>query len=120
MALTIAEVLVQVRYMISDSVITYRNSDVKLFLYADAGCRAILTEKPSAAYSDGDTSIATDGPDELTAFSAGSDELPIRDTWAARLAHFIACRVFEEDAEDIANQNLADKHWALTTLKHRA
>jgi hypothetical protein len=119
MALTIGDVLTEVRYMISDSVATYRNSDSKLRKYGDYGQQAILTEHPTAAYKDDDTDIATDGPDELTAFSDNADSLAIRDSWGMRLAHYIAYRVFSEDAEDIANQSLADKHWEATGLRRR-
>ena len=119
MAITTGTVLTQARQMISDTVVTYRNSDTKLFLYGDAGQRAFLTDRPSAAYKDDDTELAVLGPDELTVLSTDAP-LQIRDSYEERLAHFIACKVFEEDAEDIANQALADKHWNLTGLKRRA
>lgn len=123
MALTIGNVLTRARYMISDSVPdgsgNYRNDNTKLFLYADDGCMALLSEHPEAAYSDDDTSISTDGPDELTAFSATEDALPIADSWAVRLAHYIAARVFGEDAEDIANQELKRMHWEATGLRRQ-
>lgn len=110
MALTIGDVLTGVRDYISDTVVTYRNSDVKLFRYGDDGQRKILKRRPSAAYSDDDTSISTTGPDELTAFTATGDALEIRDAYSPALEHFIAARVFEEDSEDIANQRLAEYH----------
>ena len=110
MAQTIGNVLTISRYYISDSVATYRNSDVKLFLYADDGQKRILTKHPEAAYSDDDSSISTTGPDELTALTATGDSLEIRDSFAPALAHFIAARVFEEDSEDIANRELAGYH----------
>jgi len=119
MADTIGNVITQARYMISDSVATYRNSDVKLMKYGDYGQRAIVAEHPEAAYKDDDSEIAVLGPDELTAFSATSDSLQIRDSWALRLAHYIAYRVFGEDAEDIANQNLAKLHWESTGLARK-
>jgi len=116
MADTIGTVLTEVRYMISDAVATYRNSDAKLMKYGDYGQRAIVAEHPEAAYKDDDTALSVLGPDELTAFAATSDELQIRDSWAMALAHYIAYRVFGEDAEDIANQNLAEQHWGATGL----
>jgi len=117
MALTIGNVIMRVRYMISDSVTTYRNDDTKLMLYGDDGQKAILSEHPEAAYKDSDSSVSVVGPDDLTVFTATGNSLQIRDSWAERLAHYIAFRVFGEDAEDIANQNLAKEHWDLTGLE---
>jgi len=110
MALTIGNVLTRTRDYISDSVVTYRNTDVKLFRYADDGQRKILSKHPEAAYSDEDTSISTTGPDEIIALTASGDSLAIRDSFADALSHFIAAKVFGEDSEDIANQNLASYH----------
>ena len=123
MALTIGNVITRARYMISDSVQdgsgNYRNDDTKLMLLGDDGQKAFVTEHPECAYKDSDTSIDTTGPDDITLFSLTTDELHIRDSWAEKLAHYISARVFEEDAEDIANQAKADAHWAATGLRQK-
>lgn len=121
MALTIGNVITRARYMISDSVAdgsgNYRNDDTKLMLYGDDGQKAFVTEHPECAYKDSDTSIDTTGADDITLFTVTTDGLHIRDSWVERLAHYIAARVFGEDAEDIANRELARGHWAATGLK---
>ena len=94
--------------MVGDIGSPKRNSITNMTLYLNDGIRDLISRRPHFALTaDGQRSIL----DDLESGSI-SDELSLEPWLKEPLAHYIAFRVFEIDAEDEFNMNQSKQHYA--------
>jgi hypothetical protein len=97
--------------MVGDVGVTKRNAIADVVGYLNDGVRDLLSRRPHIRLNADGTqdSAYTD----LTIGNYNSTDLPFDDEYLREaLAHYVAYRIFEIDAEDEANDNSANRHLA--------
>ena len=109
--MTSQEIIDRARSMVGDIGATKRNSDADMIVFLNDGIRDLLSRRPylslntDATLDSTFTDIAVgDIADDITAITG--------DEYREPLAHYIAYRIFEIDAEDEANMNQSRSHQA--------
>ena len=100
-------VIAEIRSQTSDTLATYRYSDVDLYAKMNAAQTQIASDHPEALCSD--TAV-------VTSISApiGADQIPVlNDLFFMALVHMTCHLIFLDDSEDTGNARLADKHLGL-------
>lgn len=95
--------------MVADSVQPRRNPASAMAGYLNDGARDLLARRPYLRLNDDGTQKAAYV--DLTANNL-TEEIPFDDWLREPLAHYIAYRVFEIDAEDEANTRQSQSHFA--------
>ena len=107
MSMVTATVISQIRNQISDTVATYRYTDVALYPIMNAAQTQIAADHPEALCSD--TAV-------VTAISApiGAAQAPVlNDAFFMALVHYTCHLIFTDDSEDVGNARLSEMHLKL-------
>lgn len=101
------EVIDRAWTMVQDTEPTKRNPTSALVPVVNAGVYDLLARRPGISL-DADGALASFTA--LTTSTVATQELPVGDEYAEGLAHYVAWRIFEQDADDEHNAGLAQYH----------
>jgi hypothetical protein len=109
--MTGADVVNRAWAMVGDVGGVKRNSAADMVVFLNDGVRDLITRRPFFTL-ESDGTVAT-GYTDLTDGNYAASTLPFSDEWLREpLAHYIAFRIFEIDAEDENNLAMSRAHFA--------
>ena len=102
--MTTATVLAEIRRQITDTIETYRYTDIIIYLKMTMAQQRIVTDHPESMCSD-TAVVITDPADIAVAVGPG-----LSNHFFMALVHLSCHLIFLDDSEDVGNERLADKH----------
>lgn len=105
--MTPTDILTDIRYAISDETgVRWLDAALRTYMY-DAELK-IVQRHPESQYHTKVAAISTP-----TSLSSNDSSFTIGVRWRNAMIHYVAFRVFSEDADDAANHKLAMEHFKL-------